>query len=128
MTDNKPATGKPWTDTENDATAAAYLDMLARELRGDKYNKAATRRALIDGTGNAKGAKLGPLAVRSHGSVEMKNCNVSAVMRAAGLPWINGYKPLGHGQQKPLAAALVRQMIAHGWNDDDIAALEKVTT
>jgi hypothetical protein len=80
------------------------------------YNKAAHRRALI----------AGPLSVRSHGSVEMKHCNISAVMRAAGLPWINGYKPLGHGQARPLAASLVRGMIAAGWNDDDIARIEAV--
>jgi hypothetical protein len=57
----------------------------------------------------------------------MKHCNISAVMRAAGLPWINGYKPLGHGQQKPLAAALARQALALGWDDDDIAALERLS-
>ena len=116
MTTPTPTTGKPWTETENFAIADDYLIMLALEIRGEKYNKAAHRRALI----------AGELAVRSHGSVEMKHCNISAVMRAAGLPWINGYKPLGHGQQKPLAAALAAMMIAHGWNDDDIKALEKL--
>ena len=114
-TTTKPEAGKPWQAGENDAIAADYLDMLSRELLATTYNKAAHRRALI----------AGALAVRSHGSVEMKHCNISAVMRAAGLPWINGYKPLGHGQARPLAAALVRGMIAAGWSDDDIRAIEK---
>lgn len=117
MTTTTPAAGKPWTDAENDAIAADALDMLAQELRGEKYNKAAHRRALI----------AGPLAVRTPGSIEMKHCNLSAVMRAAGLPWIRGYKPLGHGQAKPLAAALAAMMIAHGWPDADIAALERLS-
>jgi hypothetical protein len=115
-TNNTPTRGKPWTQSEHDAIAADYLDMLSRELLATTYNKAAHRRALI----------AGPLSVRSHGSVEMKHCNISAVMRAAGLPWINGYKPLGHGQARPLAASLVRGMIAAGWNDDDIARIEAV--
>jgi hypothetical protein len=111
----KPETGKPWQASENDAIAADYLDMLSRELLATTYNKAAHRRALI----------AGALAVRSHGSIEMKHCNISAVMRAARLPWINGYKPLGHGQARPLAAAIVRGMLAAGWSDDDIRAIEK---
>lgn len=116
MTTTTPTTGKAWQQSENDAIAADYLDMLSRELLATTYNKAAHRRALI----------AGPLAARSHGSVEMKHCNISAVMRAARLPWINGYKPLGHGQARPLAASLARGMIAAGWNDDDIAAIEAV--
>jgi hypothetical protein len=54
----------------------------------------------------------------------MKACNVSAVMRAAGLPWINGYKPLGHGQARPLAKALYMVMLSTGWNDADLDAMQ----
>lgn len=104
-----PTTNKPlgaWTDRENDVLAAAYLDMLADELAGEKYNKAATRREGLD----AMAATRSDGAKRSPGSWEMKCCNASAVMHAAGLRFINGYKPLGHGQQRALAAALIRQL------------------
>lgn len=111
MTTNKRP--QPWSDDENNAIAAVYLHMLAREIRGEPNNKAANRRETLP-----------KLNGRSAGSYEMKACNISAVLAAVGLPWINGYKPLGHGQQRPLARALVAQMIAHGWNDDDIARLE----
>lgn len=112
----------PWTREENSVLAGHYLDMLARELRAEKYNKAANRRAGLAAMATYRDDR----AQRSPGSWEMKCCNASAVMRAAGLPFINGYKPLGHGQQKALAHALATQALAHGWNDDDIAALEKL--
>ena len=111
-----------WTREENSVLAGAYLDMLARELRGEKYNKAAARREGLA----AMASYREDHAQRSAGSWEMKACNASAVMIAAGLPFIHGYKPLGHGQQRALAHALAVQALAHGWNDDDIAALEKI--
>jgi hypothetical protein len=109
----------PWTDGENNIIASHYVDMLARELRGDKYNKAANRREGI----TLMAASRDDGNARSHGSWEMKCCNISAVMQLAGLPWING---LGHGQARPLAAALFRQMIAHGWSDRDITKMLKL--
>ena len=112
-----------WTREENSVIAATYVDMLARELRGDKYNKAANRR---EGIASMRTYREDGLA-RSHGSWEMKCCNISAVMRAAGLPFINGYKPLGHGQMRDLAHALATQMLAHGWNDADVARMEALT-
>lgn len=121
-TTTKPAPLGAWQAGENDIIAAAYLDMLSRELLATTYNKAANRR---DGLA-AMAATRDDGASRSHGSWEMKCCNVSAVMRAARLPWINGYKPLGHGQARPLAAALARGMIAAGWDDADIARIEAV--
>lgn len=125
MTTKQITTASPlgaWTADENDIIAAAYLDMLSRELLATTYNKAANRREGI----TLMSATRDDGRARSHGSWEMKCCNISAVMRAARLPWINGYKPLGHGQARPLAAALVRQMLAMGWDDADITALEKV--
>ena len=111
----------PWTDAENDILATEYSDMLTKETRGEKYNKAATRRGGLA----AMAATRDDSRSRSHGSWEMKSSNLSAVLRAAGLPWINGYKPLGHGQMKPLAAAMVRHALAIGWDDTDVRALEK---
>jgi hypothetical protein len=94
--------------------------MLARELRAEKYNKAATRRAGLAAMADSRADELR----RTPGSWEMKACNVSAVMRAAGLPWINGYKPLGHGQARPLAKALYMVMLSTGWNDADLDAMQ----
>lgn len=118
---NTPTLG-PWTREENSVLAGHYLDMIAHELRGDPYNKAQHRRDGIAAMATYRDDKL----KRSHGSWEMKCQNASAVMRAAGLPFINGYKPLGHGQQRALAHALATQALAYGWPDDDIAALEKL--
>jgi hypothetical protein len=123
MTTTKPATLGPWTREENRVLAGSYLDMLARELRAEKYNKAAARREGLALMATYREDR----AQRSAGSWEMKMCNASAVMRAAGLPWINGYKPLGHGQQRALAHALSLAALDYGWPDDDIAALEKLT-
>ena len=61
--------------------------MLAHELRGDTFNKAAHNRALRQ-----------HLDDRSHGAVERKHQNVSAVLIALGFPYIDGYKPLGNVQ------------------------------
>ena len=61
--------------------------MLALELRGERFNKAACNRELraqLDG--------------RSHGAVERKHQNISAILISLGFPYIDGYKPLGHGQ------------------------------
>lgn len=111
-----------WTDDENDVISTAYLRNLEQEQDGEKYNKAAARRAGLA----AMAATRDDGRARSAGSWEMKCCNISAVMRAAGLPWVNGYKPLGHGQAKPIAAAIVRAMLANGWPDEDITRAEKL--
>jgi hypothetical protein len=121
-TTNKPAKLGNWTREENRVLAGSYLDLLARELRAEKYNKAAARREGLALMATYRDDR----AQRSHGSWEMKMCNASAVMIAAGLPFIHGYKPLGHGQQRDLAHALACEALAQGWSDDDIAALEKL--
>ena len=54
--------------------------MLASELRGDEFNKAAHNKALrarLDG--------------RTRGAVERKHQNISAVLIELGFPYINGY-------------------------------------
>ena len=70
-----------------EATVRDYLNMLAAELRGEPVNKAARNREL-----------RGQLDGRSHGAVERKHQNISAVLISLGFPYVNGYKPLGHGQ------------------------------
>ena len=61
--------------------------MLACELRGETFSKAAHNRALRQ-----------HLYDRSRGAVERKYQNVSAVLIALGFPYIDGYKPLGNVQ------------------------------
>lgn len=76
-----------WTKEENAALVAAYLGMLARHNKGEKFNKAAIRRDLI-GTD----AKKGALFCRSNGSIEFKLMNVSGCMKALGRLTLPGYQ------------------------------------
>ena len=72
-----------WSRQEVEATVRDYLEMLAYELRGEPFNKAAHNQALrarLDG--------------RTRGAVERKHQNISAVLIELGFPYINGYKPL----------------------------------
>jgi hypothetical protein len=76
-----------WSREEVEATVADYFSMLEKELRREPYNKAEHNRRLqriLNG--------------RSHGSVERKHQNISAILRDERFPWINGYKPLGNYQ------------------------------
>lgn len=77
-----------WSRSEVDATVADYFSMLAAELRGEAYNKAAHRRALVT-----------TLNGRSEQAIEFKHCNISAVLNELGFPAIDGYKPRGNYQQ-----------------------------
>lgn len=80
--------GRDWSPDEVDAIVRDYFDMLMMELRGQHYVKAHHRRALLP-----------LLDRRSEGSVEMKHCNISAVLRDSDLPFIDGYKPRPNLQQ-----------------------------
>ncbi|HRJ72528.1 MAG TPA: DUF3883 domain-containing protein [Terrimicrobiaceae bacterium] len=68
--------------------------MLGLELSGRKYNKAEHNRALQALTG------------RSHGSVERKHQNISAILIELGFPYVDGYKPLGNYQE------MLREIVA----------------
>ncbi|GAB5388333.1 MAG: DUF3883 domain-containing protein [Alphaproteobacteria bacterium] len=70
-----------WNDTENDLIVADYFAMLSAELKGERYVKAAHRRALMRHLN------------RSDGSIEFKHQNISAVLQSLGETWIDGYKP-----------------------------------
>ena len=87
---------RDWRRAEVEATVRDYLDMLACELRGETFNKAARNRALRR-----------RLNDRSRGAVERKHQNVSAVLIALGFPYIDGYKPLGNVQE--LLREIVRE-------------------
>lgn len=70
-----------------EAAVRHYMEMLLLHLSGQRYNKAEYRRAL-----------LLELSGRSHGSVELKHQNISAVLNEMGMFWIPGYKPRGNYQ------------------------------
>jgi hypothetical protein len=76
-----------WSDIEVQATIANYFAMLNCELCGQEYSKAAHRRQLILLLSN-----------RSEAAIERKHQNISAILLGMGLPYIDGYKPLGNYQ------------------------------
>jgi hypothetical protein len=82
------ARGSTWSLEEVEATVADYFRMLQLVLAGQPYNKLAHNRAL---------EKL--LVGRSHGAIELKHQNISAVLLELGCGYIFGYKPRGNYQQ-----------------------------
>lgn len=76
-----------WSDDENNAIVKDYFVMLEHEQTGVNFSKAAHWRDLVKTTG------------RSKGSIEYKHGNISAVMDALGLPYIDGYKPYRNYQK-----------------------------
>jgi len=93
MTPN-PGTG--WSEEELGACIEEYKDMLAAERLGTPYSKAAARRRLL----------AGPCEGRSHGSLEFRFCNISAVLSRGGHEYVAGYKPMGHVGRKVEALIL----------------------
>lgn len=75
-----------WSEHEINALADSYLEMLSRELSGQAYVKRQFNIALQE------------RVRRSHASIEFKLCNLSAVLKDLGRPYINGYKPRSHYQ------------------------------
>lgn len=76
-----------WSREEVDAAVTDYFEMLAAELSGVAYNKAAHRHRLVS-----------RLQGRSEASVEFKHANISAVLIDLGFPYIAGYKPRSNYQ------------------------------
>lgn len=83
-----------WSESEVEAVVEDYFRMLRLELEGKRYNKAARSRVLREKLRN-----------RSHGSVEFKHQNISAVLIEMGVPYIDGYKPR-FNYQKLLVSAV----------------------
>lgn len=79
--------GEDWSESEVEATVRDYFEMLHAEAAGFPFNKSEHNQAL---------RRL--LSGRSRSSVELKHQNISAVLDALGLPYINGYKPRGNTQ------------------------------
>ncbi len=80
--------GEDWSREEVETTAADYFAMLDKQLRGLEYNKTEHRRRLA-----------GILNTRSHGAIERKHQNISAILIKLGFPYVIGYKPLRNYQQ-----------------------------
>ena len=89
-----------WTDAENDLIVADYFVMLADDLAGRRYNKAAHNRSLQE------------RIQRSRASIEFKHQNISAVLKGLGEDWIDGYKP-AFNFQAALVDAVVRWLGGH---------------
>lgn len=87
--------GGDWTDAENDLIVSDYLDMLAEDLAGRPYNKAALNRAL-----------QARLPGRTRGAIEWKHQNISAILRGMNKPWIPGYRPAVDFQESLIEAVL----------------------
>jgi len=87
---------------EVDAIVEDYFDMLRFDLNELKYNKAEHRRDL-----------LRHLNDRSHGSVEFKHQNISAVLIEMGIPYIDGYKPRFNYQRSMLPYAVSDYISKH---------------
>ncbi len=85
-----------WSEIEVKAAVEDYFNMLKFELMGRRYNKAEHRRKLLERLNN-----------RSHGSVELKHQNISAVLIEMGIPYIDGYKPRSNYQRSLLPAVVV---------------------
>lgn len=90
--------GNDWSRAEVEAIVEDYLSMLACELSGTQYNKAAHRRSLKS-----------ILDSRSDQAIEFKHANISAALLDAGFPYINGYKPRSNYQA--LLAEVVSERI-----------------
>lgn len=79
--------GEEWSEEEVREIVADYFSMLADELAGRPYSKAAHRRELQSG-----------LKGRSEPSIELKHRNISAVLLELNFPHVRGYKPAANFQ------------------------------
>lgn len=79
--------GTDWSREEVEAIVDDYFSMLASELAGTPFNKAAHNRALAS-----------RLNGRTKGSIEFKYANISAALMEAGFQRLTGYKPRSNYQ------------------------------
>jgi hypothetical protein len=93
--------GTDWSRKEVEAAVSDYFDMLAKELRGESFNKAEHNRRL---------QRL--LVGRTKSAIEKKHQNISAVMIELGYPPIDGYKRLPNFQRSLLPQVVEELLIA----------------
>ena len=103
-----------WSREEVEAAVSDYFEMLAKELRGEPFNKAQHNRALGQLLDN-----------RTRGSIERKHQNISAVLIEAGYPNIEGYKPLGNYQELLRLVIVERLTGATALNNTVATAVEQ---
>lgn len=103
--------GDDWSRFEVEAIVDDYMSMLASELAGTPYNKAAHRRALRQ-----------VLTKRSDQSIEFKHANLSAALLDAGFPYIVGYKPRSNYQQ--LIVEVLADRLSHWRQLHELAAAD----
>jgi hypothetical protein len=96
-----PVRASDWSRAEVEMIVDDHLLMLAAELSGVPYSKAAHRRALLP-----------LLDRRSEQSIEFKHANISAALLDAGFPYIEGYKPRSN-YQGLLATVLTERLAAN---------------
>ena len=89
-----------WSEREVRVAVEAYFDMLSCELQGIPYNKTEVRARVLP-----------QLNDRSHGSLEFKNCNISAAPLDLGYPSIDGYKPRANYQRTILPPVIERVLL-----------------
>lgn len=77
-----------WSAEENELIVGNYFEMLMEELAGRKFNKAAYARKIAP----YLKARITKDAGRK-GAFRRKYCNISAVLRALGQPWVEGFNP-----------------------------------
>lgn len=98
-----------WSNEEVETIVADYFTMLAAELAGMQFNKAAHRRALLPLLHN-----------RNESAVEFKHGNISAVLIELGFPYIAGYRP--HYNYQGLLYEVVRSRLATSSKLHELAA------
>jgi Domain of unknown function (DUF3883) len=84
---------KDWTEVENEAIVAEYLEMLRLQLAGEQFIK--VHRII----------SLQKIVDRTRPSIEFKFRNISAALELLGLPWVKGYLP-AHNFQRSLMLVL----------------------
>lgn len=100
-----------WSKLEVEAVVADYMAMLASELAGVPYNKAAHNRALRP-----------RLNQRTKQSIEFKHQNISAVLIELGFPYIRGYQPRFNYQR--LLAEIVAVHLSEARHLHELAAAD----
>jgi len=91
-----------WTEEEVTIIIEDYFLMLSKEIRGAHYSKTEHRKSIIKKLNN-----------RTHGSIEFKHQNISAVLLEFNHPFIKGYKPYSNYQ------ALLKKRVVDYLNKND---------
>lgn len=91
-----------WTDKQNEAMVATYLEYLRYDLEGHRRRSGEFLRVASERTG------------RSEGGCSMKASNISFLVSELDIPPLSGFKPLPHIQPK------LREVVAAGVENSGI--------